>query len=294
MAGLQFEPQASASNWGMVGLLQTPTARMRSAGHFGLNFVRLSPLNFSNVIFQPLDWVEGGFRYIDVENRLYGPQGFSGDLPYKDKSFDLKLRAWRESDWLPELAVGWRDIGGTGLYSAEYLVANKRWGRVDASLGMGWGYLGNRGDVRNPLSRLLGSRMDVRETDVGQGGNFSTGSWFRGDAAWFGGLEYQSPWKTVFKVEYDGNHYQREPQDNNLPQKTPVNLGLVYRPTSGLDVSLGYERGTTWSLGLTFYTDLSGLAVPKVTAPPVPAGGGLFVLPDHCHERQAPDHHKNR
>ena len=73
----------------MVGLLQTPTARMRSAGHIGLNFVRLSPLNFSNLIFQSLDWVEGGFRYIDVENRLYGPQAFSGDLPYKDKSFDL-------------------------------------------------------------------------------------------------------------------------------------------------------------------------------------------------------------
>lgn len=271
VAGQQFDPQASASNWGMVGLLQTPTARMRSAGHIGLNFVRLSPLNFSNLIFQPLDWVEGGFRYIDVENRLYGPQAFSGDLPYKDKSFDLKLRAWRESNWLPELAVGWRDIGGTGLYSSEYVVASKRWGRFDASLGLGWGYLGNRGDVRNPLSSVLGSRMDVRETDVGQGGNFSTGSWFRGDAALFGGLEYQSPWKTVFKVEYDGNHYQREPQDNHLPQKSPLNLGVVYRPMGGLDVALGYERGTTWSLGLTIYTDMSGLAVPKVTAPKVPA-----------------------
>ena len=271
VAGQQFDPQASASNWGMVGLLQTPTARMRSAGHIGLNFVRLSPLNFSNLIFQPLDWVEGGFRYIDVENRLYGPQAFSGDLPYKDKSFDLKLRAWRESDWLPELALGWRDFGGTGLYSSEYVVASKRWGRFDASFGLGWGYLGNRGDVRNPLSRVLGSRMDVRETDVGQGGTFSTGSWFRGDTALFGGLEYQSPWKTVFKVEYDGNHYQREPQDNHLPQKSPLNLGVVYRPMDGLDVAVGYERGTTWSLGLTIYTDMSGLAVPKVTAPKVPA-----------------------
>jgi hypothetical protein len=271
VAGQQFEPQVSASNWGMVGLLQTPTARMRSAGHFGLNFVRLSPLNFVNVIFQPLDWMEGGFRYIDVENRLYGPQAFSGDLPYKDKSFDLKLRAWRESDSLPELSVGWRDIGGTGLYSSEYVVANKRWGRLDASLGLGWGYLGNRGDVRNPLSSLLGSKMDLRQNVVGEGGNFSTETWFRGNAAFFGGLEFQSPWKTVFKVEYDGNNYQREPQDNNLPQKSPLNVGLVFRPTAGLDMSLGYERGTTWALGLTFYTDLSGLAVPKVTAPPVPA-----------------------
>ncbi|NBX54880.1 MAG: YjbH domain-containing protein [Betaproteobacteria bacterium] len=270
-AGQRFDPKPSASDWGIVGLLQTPTARMRTAGHFGLNFVRLQPLNFANVIFQPLDWMEGGFRYIDVENRLYGPQDFSGDLPYKDKSLDLKLRAWRESEWLPELAVGWRDIAGTGLYSSEYLVASKRWGRWDASLGLGWGYLGNRGDVRNPLSSLLGGKMDVRQNDIGQGGNFSTESWFRGDAAWFGGLEYQSPWKTVFKLEYDGNNYQREPQDNNQAQKTPLNLGLVYRPTSGLDVSVGYERGTTWTLGLTFYTDMSALAVPKVTAPPVPA-----------------------
>ncbi len=272
LAGRHFDPQPSASNWGMVGLLQTPTARMRTAGHFGLSFARVQPLNSMNVIFQPLDWLEGGFRYIDVENRLYSPyRDFSGDLPYKDKSLDLKLRAWRESDWLPELAVGWRDIAGTGLYSSEYVVANKRWGRFDASLGMGWGYLGNRGDVRNPFSSVLGSKMDSRQNDVSLGGNFSTESWFRGDAAWFGGLEYQSPWKTVFKVEYDGNHYQREPQDNNQTQKSPINLGLVYRPTAGLDVSLGYERGTTWTLGLTFYTDMSSLAVPKVTAPPVPA-----------------------
>ena len=96
---------------------------------------------------------------------------------------------------------------------------------------MGWGYLGNRGDVRNPFSSVLGSKMDSRQNDVSLGGNFSTESWFRGDAAWFGGLEYQSPWKTVFKVEYDGNHYQREPQDNNQTQKSPINLGLVYRPT---------------------------------------------------------------
>ncbi len=272
LAGRYFDPQPSASNWGIVGLLQTPTARMRTAGHFGLGFARVQPLNFMNVTLQPLDWMEGGFRYIDVENRLYSPyREFSGDLPYKDKSLDLKLRAWRESEWLPELAVGWRDIGGTGLYSSEYLVVSKRWGRWDASLGLGWGYLGNRGDVRNPWSSVLGSMMDTRVNDPGQGGNFSTASWFRGDAAWFGGLEYQSPWKTVFKLEYDGNHYQREPQDNNQTQKTPINLGLVYRPTSGLDVSMGYERGTTWTLGLTFYTDMSGLAVPKVTAPPVPA-----------------------
>lgn len=56
-------------------------------------------------------------------------EAFSGDQTYKDKAFDLKLRLWEESYWLPQVAVGARDIGGTGLFDAEYLVASKAWGR---------------------------------------------------------------------------------------------------------------------------------------------------------------------
>ncbi|NYY73761.1 hypothetical protein DMN57_14750 [Escherichia coli] len=34
-----------------------------------------------------------------------------------------------KSYWLPQVAVGARDIGGTGLFDAEYLVASKARGR---------------------------------------------------------------------------------------------------------------------------------------------------------------------
>ena len=269
--GRGLESTPSANNWGNVGLIQTPTARMQEAGYFGLSRHKTWPYTNTNVMLQPLDWMELGFRYTDVSNRLYSSDySFSGDQSYKDKSFDLKLRAWRESDWIPELAVGWRDAGGTGLFSSEYVVASKREGRLDFSLGVGWGYLGKRGNLRNPLS-ALGKSFDERTNDVGNGGQFAATSWFHGRSALFGGIEYQTPWNVVLKAELDGNNYKNDPLGNSLEVKSPINWGLVYRGVKGLDVMAGVERGNKFSFGLTFNTNFSGLNVPKVTDPPVPA-----------------------
>lgn len=272
LRGRHFDPVPSASNWGNVGLLQTPTARMRSEGHVGVTFHWFYPYQSFNVMFQPFSWMEMGFRYIDVENRLYSPYPeFSGNLPYKDKSLDLKLRLLREDAYLPELAVGWRDMAGTGLFSSEYLVASKRLGRLDVTGGLAWGYMGARGNLSNPLSQLLGSKYDTRVNVSGEGGNFSAGSWFRGSPALMGGVEYQSPWNLVFKAEWDGNNYQHQPQDNNLPQTSPINWGVVYRARPGVDVAAGFERGQRFTFGITLYTDMSGLNMPKATDPRQPA-----------------------
>ncbi len=268
--GLDYRP--TANNWGNAGLLQTPTARMRKEGYFGLGFSRARPYEQINLMFQPLPWMEAGFRYTSILNRLYsGNDAFSGDQTYKDKSIDLKLRLLNESDWLPEVAIGSRDMGGTGLFSSEYVVANKRFGRLDYSLGVGWGYLGNKANMRNPLSGVLGQQMDVRPVnDVGVGGKFSANTWFHGPAAMFGGVAYHSPWDVVFKAEYDGNDYQREPLGNQLAVRRPINLGLVYTGWRGMDVSLGYERGNQVSVGFTLYTDFAGLNMAKVTDPRLP------------------------
>nr|WP_315261334.1 YjbH domain-containing protein [uncultured Limnohabitans sp.] len=272
MSGRYLQNRPSASNWGNVGLLQTPTARMQDAGYFGLGLQRTWPYHQVSVMFQPLDWMETGFRYTSISNRLYSQfESWSGTQSYKDKSIDVKLRAWRESDWVPELAVGWRDMAGTGLFSSEYVVASKRTGRFDWTAGVAWGYLGNRDNLKNPMSRVFGKAFDVRQNDVGNGGSFATGSWFHGPASLFGGVEYQTPWNLVLKAEYDGNNYKADPLGNSFPVKSPINWGLVYRPSRGFDVSAGIERGNTWSFGLTFYTDLSGLNVPKVTDPVLPA-----------------------
>lgn len=269
LKGARFSPVPSTSNWGVVGLMQTPTARMRSAGSLSVSWMNTRPHTWVNVMLQPLDWLEGGFRYVSVANRLYGPADFSGSQAYKDKSFEVKARVIREGDWWPELAVGIRDLGGTGFFGGEYLVASKRWGRVDASLGLGWGYVGARGSWSNPL-RVLDRSFETRQNEVGMGGTLSTGAYFRGRTAPFGGLEYQSGWGPVFKVEYNGNNYRNEPQDNNQRVRSPVNFGLVYRWFPGVDIHASWERGNTLGVGVSFWTDLARLNMPKLTDKPLP------------------------
>lgn len=144
------EPRYTQNDFGGVGLLQTPTARMAPAGELSFNANRTDPNSRYSLSLQPLDWLEGTFRYTSISNRSYGPEALSGNQSNKDKAVDVKARLWQESHWLPEVALGFRDVGGTGLFSSEYFVANKRYKNLDFSLGIAWGYLGNRGDFRNP------------------------------------------------------------------------------------------------------------------------------------------------
>lgn len=257
-------PLLSASDWGMVGLLQTPTARMAAQGDARFHFSRIYPYERLNVFVQPFDALEAGFRYTTVLNRLYGSASLSGSQTYKDKSMDFKFRLFEETAYRPQLAVGIIDAGGTGLFSSEFVVANKRFGRFDASLGLGWGYLGSSGNIKNPFS-AFGANFDKRGAGAGTGGQVNTQAFFRGPTALFGGIQYQ-PWDNwVFKAEYDGNHYRNEPQSNNHKQRTPLNFGVVYRPSPSVNFSAGLERGNTLMLGLTLHTSLPRLGAPKVS-----------------------------
>jgi membrane-associated phospholipid phosphatase len=260
----------TASDWGEIGLLQTPSARMAETGSIRTTYNRVWPYTNINVMLQPLDWMETGFRYTDVANQLYGPV-IAGDQSYKDKSIDVKFRLWEEGAWLPQIAVGARDIGGTGLFSTEYLVANKRWGDWDMSLGLGWGYLGKRGDVTAPLG-FLGSRFNTRPaTNFGFGGTVSSDGMFRGPASVFGGVQWNTPLTgLVLKAELDGNDYQNEPFGSVLQANSPLNWGAVYRYSPNVDLSAAWERGERLSLGFTLHTAVNKLEVPKALDPVLP------------------------
>lgn len=246
--------EISSGDWGNVGLLQTPTARMYPAGHFSFSYSRTQPYTRGNVFFQPLDWLEAGFRYIDISNRLYGSIDFSGTQTDKDKSIDFKARLWNESAYVPEIAVGLRDAGGTGLFSGEYIVASKRTDMLDWSLGLGWGY-------------LAGQKRSF--ADVGLGGTFSVKNYFKGTPKPFAGVQYQTPYnKLSLKLEYDSNNYQNEPQANNQKRSSPWNFGAVFKATKSIDITLGVERGNTVMLGMALHTQLDGLSTPKIIDPP--------------------------
>ncbi|MCD9086651.1 YjbH domain-containing protein [Stenotrophomonas sp. SY1] len=280
----QQGPTPNASDWGGTGLLQTPSSRMDGEGSLSLTASHTSPYSRYTVVMQPMPWLEGSFRYVSVANRRYGSHALSGDQSYKDKSIDLKLRLLRERRWTPEVAFGIRDVGGTGLFSSEYLVANKRIGPLDASIGVATGYIGNRGDFGNPLRHIddrYAHRPDSNTTNHAAG-QLGTSAMFRGPVGVFGGLAYQTAWKPLqLELEYDGNDYRNEPQHNHQRQRTPFNIGAVYMPNRNVQLHLGWERGTTAMLGLTLRSNpaLASSSAKPLDPPPVPYNAATLAQP---------------
>lgn len=260
----------SASDWGVTGLLQTPSARMQPQGVAGLHISHIDPYTQYNLLLQPFDWLETAVRYTNVDGVSYGPVSPEQDL--KDKSIDVKMRLLQESRWLPQLAVGWRDPAGTSLFGGEYIVANKRYADFDFSLGIGWGYLGARQNIANPFTAIDQRFTDRVADKSGQGGELSPKSWFTGRASLFGGVQWHTPYDPLtVKIEYDGNDYRSEPHSNQdlNPKDIPINIGATWQDSiRGIALSGGLERGDTWMLGLTLQGDLSELGQRK---PPAPA-----------------------
>ncbi|MGO1426930.1 MAG: YjbH domain-containing protein [Halomonas sp.] len=264
--GLAGELGTGQSDFGGVGLMQTPTARMNPLGAMSVSLSRTEPYRRYNVFFQPTEWFEGGFRYVEVENR--SSELFDRNL---DKGFDAKFRLLEETRYWPQLAVGARDFGGTTLFGAEYLVASKRWYDFDFSAGFGWGYLGSAGDINSPLG-WLADRFDDRSSSSGSGGGeLNTGQLFAGPGAFFGGIEYQTPWNPLLlQLEYEGNDYTNEPQGNNQTQDSRFNLGARLAVSDNVELHTGWQRGNTAMAGITFNIDLAGLSQVKNDPSPVP------------------------
>ncbi|WP_370262349.1 YjbH domain-containing protein, partial [Limnobacter sp.] len=264
----QRDLPVSSSTWGWVGLLQTPTARMRPAGSASITASRVEPYSRYSIMLQPFEWLEGGFRYNKITNRDAGPFDFTGDQKFIDKNIDLKLRLMPEGRWMPALAIGLQDIWGTSLFAGEYLVASKRFDRFDYSLGMGWGYLGSAGDVANPLGIVSDTFKERPKVDFGLGGELSASTYFRGRASLFGGLQWHTPIERLtFKVEYEGNDYQKEPLDNPQVQNSRLNYGFVYKASDSFHFHFGVERGDKLSVAISLFENLRTINTPKLSDP---------------------------
>ncbi len=249
---------------GGVGLLQTPTARMSRDGEFSLNYRDNDQYRFWSANVQLFPWLETTLRYTDVRTRKFSNDpSFSGSQTFKDKGIDFKLRLLEEGYYLPEVSLGIRDFGGTGLFDSEFFAASKAWGPLDFSVGLGWGYLGTRGNVKNPFCEF-DDGFCRRDNSHNTAGSFNTGDFFHGPSSVFGGVEYQTPWQPLrLKLEYEGNNYQGD-FAGALKQDTPINVGAIYRVTDWADVNLSYERGNTLMFGVTLRTNFNDLMQPHL------------------------------
>ncbi|GAC1621857.1 MAG: YjbH domain-containing protein [Nevskia sp.] len=263
---------------GGIGLLQTPTARFGDEGAFGIGLAHFSPYNQIQLFATPLPGFEAVFRYTAITDRLYGPVSFSGNQSYKDRSFGVKLRLIKEGEYFPAVAVGIQDFGGTGIFSSEYLVASRRYYDFDFSLGLGWGRLGEGGTVRNPLS-LFGahfdrSRQDSVSADQTPGGGGFSRLFTGRNVGFFGGVQWRTPIPDLsLKLEYDGNDYSNEEGiGKKFPQATPINIGLEYEVSDGVNIGATYERGEKLGFHVSLLTNFERNRGPrKVLDPKTPA-----------------------
>ncbi|CAM3031575.1 YjbH domain-containing protein [Vibrio mytili] len=260
--------QPSQMDFGGVGLMQMPTGRMAPEGEFNFAVNFSDEYQFYNVTLQVLPWMETTLRYTLVNDSLYSNDpSFSGDTKYTDKGIDFKFRLLEESQYLPELSVGVRDFAGTGLFDAEFVAATKRYsnpnlGTFDFTLGMGWGYLGTRDNITNPACKVA-DRYCSRPSDFkDNGGSVDFERWFKGNAAIFGGVEYQTLYAPLrFKLEYDSNDYSEDLPvirgDADMTPQTPWNVGVLYRLGNMADLRLSYERGDTLVAGVSLFTNFN-------------------------------------
>lgn len=249
--------QPSYSNYGTIGLLQMPSARFLPEGSLAFTWSHNEPYLRGSIVAYPFNWFEASYQYTDINNKLYSEiDAFSGSQSYKDKGFDAKFRLLKESKYLPAIALGVRDLGGTALFAAEYIVATKRIKNVELTGGIGWGVL-NRNGISNPLGKISSRfyQRGVNSTEgVTSGGELNTSSFFRGnDAGLFAGAEILIPKSKGlrFKFEYDATNYQEESYEP-LEQNSKWNYGFVYPITRGFQVKLGYTRGNTLNFGFSY------------------------------------------
>ena len=119
-----------ASDFGTTGLIDIPTARMQKDGSIRTSIVAQSRTKSIAINYQATPWLEATFRYTGWKEVGYT----------YDRNYEVKVRLREESDYFPQLAVGIRDLFGTGNWESEYVVASKQFGDFDLTAGMGWGH----------------------------------------------------------------------------------------------------------------------------------------------------------
>jgi len=270
---LPKDPGPTSSNYGETGLLEIPTARLMSEGSFKIGFNNSYPYEMTVLGATPFSWLEATFRYTEIKNEKYSPYPtFSGNQTYKDKAFDFKFRLLQETRSIPNVVVGFRDIGGTGFFSSEYLAASKQFGPVDLTLGLGWGQLSRSADFSNPLTSLRDAFKERPGYEGGEGGTLNYNSWFSGDnIGLFGGLEYRiKRFGARLKIEYDTSDQQNPfPPLKSIDVSSKINYGLSFPLGDWGEFSFGYQRGNVYQFSLFLKNDYSKKnLVPKYDRPP--------------------------
>ncbi len=228
----------SFGNNGSIGIIDMPNAAMQPDGETSWSFTSNGTSSGGALNFQLLPNIEAAARIISLDNWTAPGSSFG------DNTLDLKFRLMDEGHMRPAVAVGFRDFLSNGPTASEYIVASKSIGEnLRVTAGLGWGRLGSSNPVLS-----TGTRPPVDNS-------FGYAHMFSGDAALFGGLEWQTPINNLtLKAEYSSDAYTGEQVYGSFTRNSPFNFGAEYRLGSHLAVGAYYNYGSE----LGFRVSISG------------------------------------
>jgi hypothetical protein len=230
-----------ASDFGTTGLVTIPTARMQPDGSLTATIAQNNVLDIFNVTYQATSFIEATFRYTIAVN----PDGLDSADEYQDRSYGIKVKLLDEGHTRPAVAVGIRDIFGTGILAAEYFVVSKKLLSVDVSVGLGWGRFAGRSSFSNPIRVLSNEFVERQSGDLAQtGGAVRSSTFFKGPVGIFGGVGYRIP-NTAFRLsaEYASDDYKREVAIGVLRDPKPYSFGVAWVGRNGLFLGASYQQG---------------------------------------------------
>jgi hypothetical protein len=232
------------NNYGVVGLIHTPTARTYDEGVHGITAYGGTPNQTVTLSANPFNWLEASFFYTNVDDRPYCYEEYDVvcQQDFKDKGFNIKFRL-KEQGVFPAIAIGLNDFAGTGIYSSEYIVGSYGINRTDFNFGIGFGLLnGSDQNFKNPLG-FLSDKFYERPTETeAKGGSFQPSRYFSGEkASPFFGVSHALNSKLLLKAEYDSSV-----RPGKVPFRIPKNdfsFGLDYLINDNFSIGFSYERG---------------------------------------------------
>ncbi|RFU12385.1 YjbH domain-containing protein [Rhodobacteraceae bacterium W635] len=238
-------PQPTLNFFGAPGLMDMPSAEVMPDGEFSTILSHFGGMTRNTLSFQITPRLSGSFRYSATQDL-----NLAGFSTYFDRSFDLRyqLLEQRQGSWLPSVAVGLQDFVGTGILAGEYIVASRSFGEtLTVTGGVGWGRLGSYNSIGAPFSA---TRPAFVPGDPG--GEIAYDQWFRGQAALFGGIEWQPTDRLGLMLEYSSDAYSLETASGVLDRRSPWNVGVSYQVNPSLRLGAYYMYGSEVGVNLAF------------------------------------------
>ncbi len=237
------------NNHGVLGLINTPTARFFDESVHGITFYDGTPDQKITLSSNPYDWMEASFFYTNIQGKPYPGYEYQD---YKDKGFNIKLRLKKEGV-LPAIAIGLNDFAGTGFYSSEYIVSSYGIKNFDFHLGLGWGQLnGADKKIKNPFGNVSDSFYDRPLGTKDRGGSINLSQYFSDEqASPFYGISYLYSKNLLLKFEKDPIlvNGPRMPYEQ---RESEFSFGLDYFFNNNFSLGASFERGGFFSMKFVY------------------------------------------